>query len=153
MCTWVSSAFSAGRSAPGTGPESHCPEFHIAPLVEAQQHSACKHLTQTPVYPLNLVPQPASGLGVPRHALGPYNLETPLMRLPSTCSSFPPRRTPTCYLMREELCVGAVSGTEKLYHPTSCVDLYCAFGSLVPERDVNIHNSFPLLPEAQFPCV
>lgn len=37
------------------------------------------------------------------------------------------------------------SSTENFYHPTSCVDLYCASGSLVSKRAVNTHNYFPVL--------
>lgn len=107
--------------------------LHITPLDGAQPCSACKHLIQAPDSLSNSGHRARPRPKFPRHAQGPYNLEATLMYLPSTCSSFPPRRTPTCYLMREELCVGAGSSTENLHHPTSCVDFYCAFGSLVTE--------------------
>lgn len=132
-CRWMCRRAHAAQGAPSAEPESHLPPSSHRPSGWAQPCSACKHLIQAPDALSNPGHRARPRQKFPRHTQGPYNLEATLMYLPSTCSSFPPRRTPTCYLMREELCVGAGSSTENLHHPTSCVDFYCAFGSLVTE--------------------
>lgn len=102
MHTCVCFSASARQSDPQTEPKSL--DRHIAPPAGTQLYSVHKHLIQASHSlsdPGHIALPQAEVL---RHR--PYNLEATLMCLPSTCSPFPPRRTLTCYLMREELCVG-----------------------------------------------